>query len=137
MKLAMAQMRMSESMDENLRKDLAFADEAAGSDLLFFPEVQLSPFFAQYKGRDASQYLLDPDDCRLQAIADKCREHGMYISPNVYLRENGRPYDASLFLDRGGNVQGISKMVHIFSAPEFWECDYYTAGESSYPRNFS
>ena len=111
MKLAMAQMRMSESMDENLSKTIAFADEAAGSDLLFFPEVQLSPFFAQYKGRDASQYLLDPDDCRLQAIADKCREHGMYISPNVYLRENGRPYDASLFLDRGGNVQGDRKSV--------------------------
>ena len=131
-KLAMAQMSMSESTDENLRKALSFADEAAGSDLLFFPEVQLSPFFAQYEGRDASEYLLNPDDSRIRAIADKCREHGMYISPNVYLRENGRPYDASLFLDRGGNVQGISKMVHIFSAPEFFERDYYTHSDAGF-----
>lgn len=41
MKLAMAQMSMSRSMDENLKKSLAFCDAAAGSDLLFFPEVQL------------------------------------------------------------------------------------------------
>ena len=48
MKLAMAQMSMTGSMDENLKKSLAFCDAAAGSDLLFFPEVQLTPFFPQY-----------------------------------------------------------------------------------------
>lgn len=53
MKLAMAQMSMSGSMDENLKKSLAFCDAAAGSDLLFFPEVQLTPFFPQYAGRNA------------------------------------------------------------------------------------
>ena len=51
MKLAMAQMSMTGSMDENLKRSLAFCDAAAGSDLLFFPEVQLTPFFPQYAGR--------------------------------------------------------------------------------------
>ena len=37
MKLAMAQMSMTGSMDENLKRSLAFCDAAAGSDLLFFP----------------------------------------------------------------------------------------------------
>ncbi len=41
MKLAMAQMSMTGSMGENLKRSLAFCDAAAGSDLLFFPEVQL------------------------------------------------------------------------------------------------
>lgn len=41
MKLAMAQMSMTGSMDENLKRSLAFCDAAASSDLLFFPEVQL------------------------------------------------------------------------------------------------
>ena len=41
MKLAMAQMSMTGSMDENLKRSLAFCDAAAGSDLLFFPEGQL------------------------------------------------------------------------------------------------
>lgn len=41
MKLAMAQMSMTGSMDENLKRSPAFCDAAAGNDLLFFPEVQL------------------------------------------------------------------------------------------------
>ena len=44
-KLALAQMRMTDSVEENLQKSLVFCDEAADSDLLFFPEIQLSPFF--------------------------------------------------------------------------------------------
>lgn len=48
-KLAMAQMRMTDSIEENLQKSLNFCDEAADSDLLFFPEIQLSPFFHNTK----------------------------------------------------------------------------------------
>ena len=58
MKLAMAQMSMSGSMDENLKKSLAFCDAAAGRDLLFFPEVQLTPFFPQYTGRNVDAYAV-------------------------------------------------------------------------------
>ena len=132
MKLAMAQMRMAKEVDENLEKTLDFCDKAKGCDLLFFPEVQLSPFFAQYEARDASNYLLSPEDPRLQAIEKKCRELGMYISPNVYLSGQGKPYDASLFYDRQGKLLDISKMVHIFQAPQFYECDYYTPSEEGF-----
>lgn len=44
MKIALAQMQMEESIEKNLEKSLAFCDKAAGCDLLFFPEIQLSPF---------------------------------------------------------------------------------------------
>lgn len=66
MKLAMAQMSMTGSMDENLKKSLAFCDAAAGSDLLFFPEVQLTPFFPQYAGQNADAYVVP-------AAARRCR----------------------------------------------------------------
>ena len=47
MKLAMAQMRMSASLQENLNEALRYMEQAAaaGTELIFFPEVQLSPFF--------------------------------------------------------------------------------------------
>lgn len=45
MKLALAQISMTENMQENLEKSLLFCDFAKGNDLLFFPEIQLSPFF--------------------------------------------------------------------------------------------
>ena len=53
MRLAMAQMAMTDNIDENADRALAYYDQA-GADLLFFPEIQFSPFFPQYENRDAS-----------------------------------------------------------------------------------
>lgn len=112
MKLAMAQMSMSGSMDENLKKSLAFCDAAAGSDLLFFPEVQLTPFFPQYAGRNVDAYAVPAGSPTVQAFADKARAHGLYLSPNMYLEQEGKRYDASLWLTPEGNCAGVAKMVH-------------------------
>ena len=49
---------MCKDLEQNLAKSLEFCDRAAGSDLLFFPEIQLSPFFPRYKGLNGAQYLL-------------------------------------------------------------------------------
>ena len=76
MKLAMAQMSMTGSMDENLKRSLAFCDAAAGSDLLFFPEVQLTPFFPQYAGRNVDAYVVPAGSPTVRAFAGKARAHG-------------------------------------------------------------
>ena len=56
MRLAMAQMAMTDNIDEDADRALAYYDQAgeAGAALLFFPEIQFSPFFPQYENRDAS-----------------------------------------------------------------------------------
>ena len=53
-------MSMEESPDENLDKSLAGMREAArnGAELVCFPEIQFSPFFPQFPGRDASRYSM-------------------------------------------------------------------------------
>ncbi|MFR6335605.1 MAG: hypothetical protein ACLUMN_05630 [Oscillospiraceae bacterium] len=94
MKLAMAQMSMTGSMDENLKKSLAFCDAAAGSDLLFFPEVQLTPFFPQYAG-ECGRLCCPGGQPTVQAFADKAASM-IYLSPNMYLEQDGKRYDASL-----------------------------------------
>ena len=70
MRLAMAQMGMSVSIDENLRKtlDLMERAKAAGAELIFFPELQLTPFFPQYEKQDASCWLMDAQAPELRAI---------------------------------------------------------------------
>ena len=123
MKLAMAQMSMSGSMDENLKKSLAFCDAAAGSDLLFFPEVQLTPFFPQYAGRNVDAYAVPAGSPTVQAFADKAKERGLYLSPNMYLEQEGKRYDASLWLTPEGACAGVAKMVHIMQAAQFYERD--------------
>ena len=134
MKLAMAQMRMGASVAENLQKSLRFMEQAkaAGADLIFFPEVQLSPFFPQYENRDASMWLTEPDGPELRAFQSMCQKLGLYASPNVYLPQGGGRYDASLMIDPWGQILGVSQMVHIAQAKNFYEQDYYTPSDSGF-----
>lgn len=128
MKLAMSQIAMSDSISENLAKTLREIRRAgeAGADLIFFPEIQLTPFFPQYEKRDASPWVMTLDGPELTAIRNACREIRIYASPNLYLELDGRRYDASLMIGADGEVSAISKMVHISQSQYFYEQDYYT-----------
>ena len=42
----------------NLKKSLEYCDKARDSYLLFFPEIQLSPFFPQYEKQNVDRYCL-------------------------------------------------------------------------------
>ena len=57
MKLAMAQITLYDDMDKNLEKAISFIKQAQECDLIFFPEIQLSPFFPQYEKYDASSTI--------------------------------------------------------------------------------
>lgn len=134
MKLAMAQMAMTNDMEANFAKSYDFAQQAKGADLLFYPEIQQAPFLPQYHvaevrahfGKTAEDYLLAPGDAHLQKFQELAKEEQLAISPNVYLNLQDGNYDTSLFINKQGEVQGTSKMVHILSAPQFWEKEYYT-----------
>ncbi|MDO4620201.1 MAG: carbon-nitrogen hydrolase family protein [Lachnospiraceae bacterium] len=132
MKIAMAQMSMSADMDENEQKILSFCDQAADADLLFFPEVQYSPFFAQYKERNADRYLMRADDARIVRLQEKAREHHLMISPNIYMKTENGNYDTNLWIDADGSIRGMSKMVHVLDAENFWEKGYYTPSDEGF-----
>lgn len=134
MRLAMAQMRMGASIGENLAKTIQFMEQAAmaHADLIFFPEIQLSPFFPQYERRDASPWAVTLDGPEITAIRNTCRELHLFTSPNLYLELDGKRYDASLMIGAEGEILGISKMVHISQSRYFYEQDYYTPAEDGF-----
>lgn len=87
MKIAPAQMRMTGNVQENLEKSLKFCDLAEDCDLLFFPEIQLSPFFfPQCEKQDAEMYVMEKNGQEIAELAGKAKEHQYYLSPNVYLK---------------------------------------------------
>jgi predicted amidohydrolase len=134
MKIALAQMAMTENIEANLKKSLALIEQAAakGADLVLFPEIQLSPFFPQYENQDASQYLMTPDSPYLKAVQDACARHRIYASPNFYMHLNGKNYDTSFLIDSTGKILGAQKMVHVAQAPAFFEQDYYTPSDDGF-----
>ena len=71
MKIALAQMRMTGNVQENLEKSLKFCDLAEDCDLLFFPEIQLSPFFPQYERQDAEMYVMEKTGRRSRNLPAK------------------------------------------------------------------
>ena len=132
MKIALAQMSMTESIEENLNKSLNFCDKSKDCDLLFFPEIQLSPFFPQYQNKNVEKYCLYESSDAVQKLKEKAREHSIYISPNVYMNIENKKYDTSLFINRQGNVVDKAKMVHIAQAENFYEQDYYTPSDDGF-----
>lgn len=132
MKLAMAQMAMTADRTENLDKALEYFRRAEGSDLLFFPEIQLTPFFPQYPGRNVDDYVTRPEGPEIAAFCSAAKRHGLYASPNIYLEQDGHRYDTSLWLTPAGEVAGMAKMVHIAQAEQFYEQDYYTPSDTGF-----
>ncbi len=134
MKIALAQMKMKESVRDNLNASLGYIARAAkqGADLIFFPELQLSPFFPSMRGGSSSQYLMKQDGEEISELCRSCMESRISASVNVFLRENGHNYDASLMISNNGEILGVSKMVHIASFPHFYESEYYTPSDTGF-----
>ena len=134
MKLAMAQMRMEKDVQKNIEASVKYIEKAAkgGADLVFFPEVQLTQFFPKFEGRDATALAVTLDGPEVAALKNACRENRIWASPNVYLKKDGNYYDCSLMIDADGEIRGISKMVYIYQAEDFYEQDYYHPSEDGF-----
>lgn len=133
-KIALVQMSMSKNIEENIEKTFAYIEEAAnnGANLICFPELQFYKFFPQYSKLDVDNYALDINCNIVKGLQEKCRQFNIAIVPNFYLEEDGKRYDASPFIDRNGEILGVSKMVHIVQANQFFEQDYYTPSEEGF-----
>lgn len=60
------------------------------------------------------------------------KRYNIISVPNIYLEEEGKPYDASLLIGKDGEIKGIQKMVHIAQARQFYEQDYYTPSNDGF-----
>lgn len=141
MRIALAQMRMDADEQANLVKSLSLLEDAKkqGAELIFYPEVQLTPFFAQFPGNiggccggKTGPRALTKDDNAFRMFEEFCRKYEIMASPNFYYRENGHAYDTSFLLNKSGDIIGEQKMVHIAEAPQFYEQDYYTPSDDGF-----
>lgn len=134
MRLAMAQYALGCEVEQNLAKALDFMRVARrdGADLIIFPELCLSPFFPQRAGQDVARYAMRLEDQSIQEFQTQCLRLTIAASPNVFLKEGDQLFDASLMIGSDGNVQGVSKMVHIAQLPGFYEQDYYSPSNTGF-----
>lgn len=132
MKLGLVQMSMTNDLTPNLDKSLKYCDMAKDCDLVFFPEIQLTPFFPQYEKCCVDNYCIDINNIAIQKFTEKAKAHNYYLSPNVYLESQNARYDASLWIEPNGEISDIAKMVHIAQNEKFYEQDYYTPSDDGF-----
>ena len=134
MRLALVQMPNYGSVELNLKKSLHAIETVSeqGVDLVLFPEVQLTEFFPQFPGQDVSKYAVSINGEIVKRFCDTCRRNKISAVPNLYLLEDGKTYDASIFIDSNGKIHGIQKMVHVAQAEQFYEQDYYTPSDEGF-----
>lgn len=134
MRIALAQMCMTQDMEANYRKSLELIHQAAeqGASLILFPEIQLTPFFPQFEDRDVRSYVMTLNHPYVQGIVAACRRNRIFTSPNFYIEENEKRYDMSFLIDDEGTIVGKQKMVHIAQCEQFYEQSYYTPAEEGF-----
>ena len=88
MKIALAQMKMSQDMHYNYQKSVGFIREAAekGASLVMFPEIQLTPFFPQYADKDASAYVMTLEHPYVKGICEVCQT--ALLPPRIFQSES-------------------------------------------------
>lgn len=88
--LALVQMSNVGDIQCNLKKCLTAIHEAVakGADMVLFPEVQLTEFFPQYKGRDVKSYGVELSDDIVLSFKKACKDNHIMEVPNNYLKEN-------------------------------------------------
>ena len=134
MKIALAQMKISQDIDENVEKTLLLMEDAAkeSAEVICFPEVQFYPFFPQFEKQNVKDYEIGIEDRIVKLLQQKCKKLNIMAIPNFYLREGDRKFDASVVIDPEGEILGISKMVHVVQAESFYEKDYYSPSDSGF-----
>ena len=134
MRIALAQMKNEGTIQDNLDKSIEFIRQVSKNHAIhiLFSKVQLTEFFPQYKGKDVSQYRLKLDSKEVKMLQSASKRYNIISVPNIYLEEEGKPYDASLLIGKDGEIKGIQKMVHIAQARQFYEQDYYTPSNDGF-----
>ena len=134
-RIAAAQMRVSEDMETNYRKSLEFIKEAAEADakMVCFPEGQLTHYVPQYKGLKTEDIAIEMDHPYIQGFCDACKENEIIASIAVNLKIAGNVYPSMMLISEKGKILGITKKNHIVYAPHFYEKDYFTPGNEGFP----
>lgn len=78
MKLALSQIPLVDEIEANDQKALRMicAAAQAGAQLICFPELQLTRFFPQYQGLDASKWAITMESPYVRGICNACPTPG-------------------------------------------------------------
>jgi predicted amidohydrolase len=134
-KVALAQMKMSEGFEANVQRCNVLMKQAARkrANIICFPELQFERFFPQHPGREeAKSSAVRARGVLVEWIAKEAKRLRLVTVLNLYEKSGGKYYDSSPVIDANGKVLGVSRMVHIIQTEHFYEQDYYAPSSTGF-----
>lgn len=114
--VALAQMAPnSEVMEENVERIIKLIDTAAnqGAEIISFPELALTPFFAVKNTRYIEEYFISQDDIAIQTIKAKSKEKNISVILGYAEKTNRRYYNSAMAISSNGEIAGNYRKMHL------------------------
>lgn len=131
-KVALVQMRMSASVEENFRSAVGHIREAArlGANIACLPELFRAQYFCQRQDPSLFDLAEPVPGPSTQALGDLARELGVAIVASLFERRAaGLYHNTAVTLGADGAIAGIYRKMHIPDDPLYYEKYYFTPGD--------
>ncbi|MFZ5516176.1 MAG: nitrilase-related carbon-nitrogen hydrolase [Candidatus Zhuqueibacterota bacterium] len=135
-KIALIQQHATTNSDDNIQRGVAAYESAArrGAQLIAFAELGLTHFYPRHPATgDVARFAEPIPGPTTELFSALAKKWATVTVLNLFEKQGGRTFDASPVIDADGALLGVTRMVHIFDAPCFFEKGYYSPGQNATP----
>lgn len=137
-KIAVIQLNLNNTPENNLKKCLQWVREAAakGAEVISLPELYSSHYFCQSEDTDNFSLAEPLYSISFTAFSELAKELGVVIIvPFFEKRMAGIYHNSAYILDTDGTEAGLYRKMHIPDDPHFYEKFYFTPGDLGFKSN--
>ena len=130
--IAVVQLNLNDVAENNLKKCLSWAREAAkmGAEVISLPELYSSHYFCQSEDVDNFALAEPLYSTSFIAFSELAKELGVVIIvPFFEKRMAGIYHNSAYIIDTDGSEAGLYRKMHIPDDPHFYEKFYFTPGD--------
>lgn len=133
--VGLVQMKMSKSMDANLKNALKKVELAAkkGAKIICLPELYHTLYFPQAEYANKNLFAESVAGKSAQAFSKLAKKYGVVIVVPLYEKtKSGKFYNTAVVIDFDGKMLKPYRKNHIPQDPLFYEKNYFEEGDGGY-----
>jgi N-carbamoylputrescine amidase len=130
--LGLLQMKVGPKPDENLKRTVKAAEDAAkkGAQIICTQELFRSYYFCQNEDHDNFKLAESIPGASTDALSKVAKKHNVVIIASLFeKRAAGVYHNTAAMIDSDGSLLGIYRKMHIPDDPLFYEKFYFTPGD--------
>lgn len=130
--IALTQLALNDSPDENLKKCSEWVKKAAkeGAQVISLPELYSSHYFCQSENTDNFKFAEPLYSTSFKAFSKLAAElNVVIIVPFFERRAVGIYHNSAYIIDTNGKEAGLYRKMHIPDDPSYYEKYYFTPGD--------